>query len=45
LQKKFSNFSMDQFSSFYGKNKFFPSKTSSDRFKLTYKTKKKKKKI
>jgi hypothetical protein len=42
LQKKFSNFSMDHFSSFYGKNKFFSSKTSSDRFKLTYKTKKKK---
>jgi hypothetical protein len=42
LQKKFSNFSMDQFSSFYWKNNFFPSKTSSDRFKLTYETKKKK---
>jgi hypothetical protein len=36
--KKFSNFSMDQFSSFYGKNIFFPSKTSSDRFKITYET-------
>jgi hypothetical protein len=43
--KKFSNFSMDQFSSFYGKNIFFPSKTSSDRFKITYETKKKKKKL
>jgi hypothetical protein len=44
LQKKFSNFSMDQFSSFYGENIFFPSKTSSDRFKLTYETKKKEEK-
>jgi hypothetical protein len=26
LQKKFSNFSMDQFSSFYGKNIFFSQK-------------------
>jgi hypothetical protein len=39
--KNGKNFSIDQFSSFYGKNKFFPSKTSSDRFKLTYETKKK----
>jgi hypothetical protein len=44
LQKKFSNFSIDQFSPFYGKNIFFPLKTSSDRLKLTYKTKKKIKK-
>jgi rare lipoprotein A (peptidoglycan hydrolase) len=33
LLKKFSNFSIDQFSSFYGKNNFFSSKTSSDRLK------------
>jgi hypothetical protein len=36
---------MDQFSSLFGENIFFPLKTSSDRLKLTYKTKKKKKKI
>jgi hypothetical protein len=44
LQKKFYYFSMDQFSSFYGKNYFSASKTSSNKFKLTYKTKKKNKK-
>jgi hypothetical protein len=43
LQKKFSYFSMDQFSSLYGENIFFPLKTSSDKLKLKYKTKKKKK--
>jgi hypothetical protein len=32
---------MDQFSLFYGKNIYFSSKTSSDRLKLIYKTKKK----
>jgi hypothetical protein len=45
LQKKFSYFSMDQFSSLYGENIFFSLKTSSDRLKLTYETKKKRKKI
>jgi hypothetical protein len=44
LQKKFFNFSMDQFSSFYGKNKKIPSKTSLHRFKLTYETEKKEEK-
>jgi hypothetical protein len=39
--EKISNFSMDQFSPYYGKKYFFPSKTSLDRLKLIYKTKKK----
>jgi hypothetical protein len=41
LLKKFSNFSMDQFSTFYWKKIIISSKTSSDRLKLIYKTKKK----
>jgi hypothetical protein len=40
VQKKFSNFSIDPFSPFYGENKKNSSKTSLDRLKLTYKTKK-----
>jgi hypothetical protein len=36
---------MDQFSPFYEKNNFCSSKTSSDRLKLIYKTKKMRKKI
>jgi hypothetical protein len=36
---------MDQFSPYYGKKYFVPSKTSSDRLKLIYKTKKNGKKI
>jgi hypothetical protein len=44
LLKKFSNFSMDQFSTFYWKKIIISSKTSSDRLKLIYKTKKKEEK-